>query len=102
MDELTTLATLGTVAGAAAITLVIVQYIKPLLPKIDTRLMVLVIALLLTQVAAIFTGAGDLQVHLLAVLNAFVAATSAMGAYEVTLRKGDEAKKAAAAEEADL
>lgn len=101
MEELTALATLGTTVVAAAVTLMIVQFIKPMLPKIDTRLMVLIVAAILTQIGACFINLGDPQTHLLALLNAFAAATSAMGTYEVTLKKGDDAKKAAAAAAAE-
>jgi len=101
MEDLQTLATLGTTVGAAAATLVIVQYVKPMLPKVDTRLMVLILAILFTQIFAIFTNAGDWPTHLIALINGFTAATSAMGTYEVTFKKSDVAKKEAklAAEE---
>jgi len=96
MDELKALATLATTVGATAATLAIVQAIKPLsfLQKIDTRLMVLIIALVLTQVGAYFSGSG-LELHLIGLINACVVTTSAMGTYEVTLKKGDDARKAA-------
>ena len=96
MDDLTALAVLATTVGATAATLAIVQAIKPLsfLQKIDTRLMVLIIALILTQVGAAFSG-GGLELHLIALINACVVTSSAMGTYEVTLKKGDDARKAA-------
>ena len=95
MDEITALAVLATTTGSTLVTLAIVQAIKPLsfLQKIDTRLMVLIIALVLTQVGAYFIGSG-LEMHLIGFLNAFIVTGSAMGTYEVTLRKGDDAKKA--------
>lgn len=93
--ELTALATLATTTGATLVTLAIVQAIKPLsfLQKIDTRLMVLIIAMILTQIGAYFIGSG-LEMHLIGLINGFVVTGSAMGAYEVTLRRGDDAKKA--------
>ena len=96
MDEITALAVLATTTGSTLVTLAIVQAIKPLsfLQKIDTRLMVLIIALILTQVGAYFVGSG-LEMHLIGFLNAFIVTGSAMGTYEVTLKKGDDAKKAA-------
>jgi uncharacterized membrane protein len=95
MDEIKTLSVLATTVGATLVTLAIVQAIKPLsfLQKIDTRLMVLIIALILTQVGAYFVGSG-LEMHLIGLINAFIVTSSAMGTYEVTLKKGDEAKKA--------
>lgn len=95
MEDLQTLATLGTTVGAAGSTLMIVQYVKPMLPKLDTRLMVLILAVLLTQIAAIWVGEGGWASHLIALINGFSAATSAMGAYEVTFKKSDVAKKVA-------
>jgi uncharacterized membrane protein len=95
MEELTTLAVLATTVGSTLVTLAIVQAIKPLsfLQKVDTRLMVLIIALILTQIGAYFVGSG-LEMHLIGFLNAFIVTGSAMGTYEVTLKKGDDAKKA--------
>lgn len=95
MDELTALATLATTTVATGLTLTIVQAIKPLsfLQKIDTRLMVLIIALILTQIGAYFIGSG-VEMHLIGFLNAFVVTASAMGAYEATFRASDDAKKA--------
>ena len=93
MEELTSLAILGTVAGATTMTLLIVQIIKGLLPAINTRLIVLIVALVLTQIPAFFIGA-DVQAHLIAVFNGLITTVSAMGTYEVTFKAGDEAKKA--------
>lgn len=94
MEEIQTLAVLGTTVGSTLVTLAIVQAIKPLwfLQKVDTRLMVLIIAMILTQVGAYFVGSG-LEMHLIGLINGFIVTGSAMGTYEVTLRKGDDAKK---------
>lgn len=81
---------LGTVAGATAATLMIVQLIKaPLdrLWKIPTRLVVYLIALVLMLVAQAFTGGLTWESGLLAAVNAAVVALSAYGAYEVTFKK---------------
>jgi len=82
---------LGTMGGAMAATLVIVQFLKvPLdsIRKIPTRFFVYFIALLIllfaeyiTQGTILFERAG------LIVLNAIIVTTAAMGAYEVTFRK---------------
>ena len=82
---------LGTTAGAAAATLLIVQYIKePLarLLRVNTRLLVLAVS------AAILFAAwalGDYErawsdVPLI-VINAFYVALMAMGAYDTALKK---------------
>ena len=94
MDELLTLATLFSVPAAALVTLAIVQAIKPFkwLQSIDTRLIALIIAAILMQVGAYFMGSG-LEMHLIALFNTFFTLTSAMGMYEMTFRKGDDAKK---------
>ena len=53
------------------------------------------IGLLSSKIKDIKSGSG-LQLHLIALFNTFVVMTSAMGTYEVTFKKGDEAKKLAA------
>jgi len=93
MNELITWAGLGTFAGAVAATLLIVQYVKPAFPSIDTRLMALAIALLI-QIGVTLIANGLAQDYALAVFNAVLVASSAMGAYQVTFASGDAAKKA--------
>jgi hypothetical protein len=93
MDDLMTWTNLGTLAGASAAVLLIVQYVKPLLPKLDTRLLALGLALVILEVATFISG-GAPQDYGLAVLNAVLVATSAMGAYQVTFAPIDAAKKA--------
>ena len=83
---------LATIAGAAAMTLLIVQLLK--LPidkvwKIPTRIVVYVIALIIMILAQIFTDGLTVNTALLTVFNAVIVALSAMGAYELTFRKID-------------
>ena len=81
---------LGTVAGATAATLMIVQLIKAPLDrvwKIPTRLVVYVIALLLMLTAQTFGGGLTWESGLLAAVNAAVVALGAYGAYEMTFAK---------------
>jgi len=89
---------LASIGGTAAAVLLIVQYIKRGLDKvrhIPTRAVVLVLAVgLQLGSAAVLHGLNWPDVPLL-VLNGFVAATSAMGMYEVTFAKGDAAHDAA-------
>jgi hypothetical protein len=92
MEDFMTWAGLLTVAGATAAVLLITQYIKPWLPKLDTRALVFILSILLTQGASFIIGT-SWQEHIIMFLNAFVVATAAMGAYEVTFKKSDEAKK---------
>jgi len=92
MNELITWAGLSTFAGAVAATLLIVQYVKPSFPSIDTRLMSLGIALLI-QIGVTIIAGGLAQDYALAVMNAVLVASSAMGAYQVTFASGDAAKK---------
>jgi len=80
------------VGGTAAAVLLIVQYLKELLDKIahiPTRLVVLVLAIGI-QIGsnAVLHGLNWPDVPLM-ILNGFVAATSAMGMYEVTFANGD-------------
>lgn len=81
---------MGTMAGAVAAVLIIVQYIKAPLDKvwkIPTRVVVYVIAFMLLMAADIVAGAVSWERTVLVLLNAFLVATSAMGAYEMTFKK---------------
>lgn len=81
---------LATITGAAAFTLLVVQFFKVPLDKIwkiPTRLLAYIIALLTMIVATAFTTGLDVQTILLAAANAFLAALTAYGAYEVTFAK---------------
>ena len=86
---------LASIAGAAAFTLLVVQFLKAPLDKIwkiPTRVFAYIIALLTMLVATAFTTGLDIQTALLAVVNAFIAALTAYGAYEVTFAKLDNNK----------
>lgn len=89
-----TWATLATVAGATAATLLVVQYIKAPLDKvghIPTRVLVYLIALLILVGAQAFTDGLTLDSLPLLLVNAFVVALAAMGAYQNTFGRGEEA-----------
>lgn len=92
MNELMTWANLGTLAGAMAAVLVIVQYVKPLIPKLDTRVLALVVSVIILEAATAISG-GTVQDYGLAILNAILVASAAMGAYEVTFKAVDDKKK---------
>lgn len=84
---------LVTIAGASLMTLLIVQFIKaPLdkLWKVPTAFVAYGIALAILIAAHTMTGGMSINMFLLCVLNAFIAATSAMGMYEKTFRKIEE------------
>lgn len=84
---------LVTIAGASLMTLLIVQFIKaPLdkLWKVPTAFVAYIIALAILVAAHTMTGGMSVNTFLLCVLNAFIAATSAMGMYEKTFRKIEE------------
>ena len=86
---------LASIAGAAAFTVLVVQFLKAPLDKIwilPTRVFAYIIALLTMLVATAFTTGLDIQTALLAVVNAFIAALTAYGAYEVTFAKLDNNK----------
>ena len=91
-----TWAYLATIAGAAAATLLIVQFLKVPLDKfchIPTRLFVYIVCLILMLLGTAFTIGLTVNNALLTAVNAFVAALTAYGGYEVTFAKID-AKKA--------
>ena len=93
MNELMNWTTLGTMAGATAAVLVIVQYVKPLIPKLDTRIMALILSAIVLEAATAISG-GGVQEYAIALLNSVIVASAAMGSYEVTFKASDEAKKA--------
>ena len=81
---------LGTIAGATAAVLMIVQLIKAPLDKVwklPTRLVVYVLALVLMLTAQVFNGGLTWQSGLLAAVNAVMVALAAYGSYEVTFAK---------------
>jgi hypothetical protein len=87
---------LATIAGAALATMLIVQLLKLPLDKvwkIPTRIIVFLIAAVVMLLATYFTQGLTWDSALLTVLNAVVAALTAMGGYELTFAKLD-AKKA--------
>ena len=86
---------LATIAGATAATLLIVQFLKLPLDKvwkIPTRIIAYVIALIIIILAQYFTAGLDARNALLCIVNAFVVALAAFGAYELTFARSDSAK----------
>ena len=87
---------LATILGATAGTLLVVQVCKfPLdkVWKIPTRFVAYFIALIIMETATYFTSGLDVSTAILNVLNAGIVCLAAMGAYEISFRKYDEAKK---------
>ena len=87
---------LATIAGAALATMLIVQLLK--LPidkvwKIPTRIIVFLIAACVMLLATYFTHGLSWNTALLTLLNAVIAALTAMGGYELTFAKLDAKKK---------
>lgn len=81
---------LATIAGAAALTLLVVQFIKAPLDKVwkvPTRFLAYIIALATMLVATALTTGLNVDNALLAAVNALLAAMSAYGMYEVTFAK---------------
>lgn len=81
---------LVTVAGASLMTLLIVQFIKAPLDrvwKVPTAFVAYMIALAILVAAHAMTSGMNANTFLLCLLNAFIAATSAMGMYEKTFKK---------------
>lgn len=81
---------LATIAGASALTLLIVQFLKVPLDSvfhIPTRILVYCIALVIMLVATALTTGLTIDNALLVAVNAIIAAVTAYGAYEVTFAK---------------
>lgn len=90
VGEPLTWAYLATIAGAAAFTLLIVQFLKAPLDrvwKIPTRMFAYIVSLAIMLVATAFTTGLTADSVLLVCANAFLAATAAYGAYEMTFAK---------------
>lgn len=84
---------LATIAGAAAFTLLIVQFFKVPLDKVwkmPTRVFAYLVALGIMLVATAFTAGLKWENALLVCANAFIAAMTAYGAYEITFKKMDK------------
>jgi hypothetical protein len=92
MSDLMSWTNLGTLAGATAAVLLVVQYLKPLLPWLHTRLLALILAVVLLEAVTAISG-GAIEAYGLALLNAVLVASSAMGAYQVMFAASDAAKK---------
>ena len=87
---------LATIAGAALATMLIVQLLKLPLDKvwkIPTRIIVFLIAAVVMLLATYFTQGLSWNLATLTVLNAVVAALTAMGGYELTFKKIEERKE---------
>ncbi len=81
---------LATIAGAAAFTLLIVQFFKAPLDKvwkIPTRVFAYIISLAIMLIATAFTTGLTAENALLVAANAFIAAMTAYGGYELTFSK---------------
>lgn len=84
---------LGTIAGATAATLLIVQFLKVPLDKVwkvPTRGLVYIIALVIMILAKVFTGAMTPGDYVLTAINAFLVSLSAYGSYELTFARFDK------------
>ena len=87
---------LATISGAALATMLIVQLLKLPLDKvwkIPTRIIVFLIAAIVMLLATYFTQGLTWNTALLTILNAVIAALTAMGAYELTFKKIEDYKK---------
>ena len=81
---------LATIAGAAVATMLIVQLLKLPLDKvwkIPTRIIVFLIAAAVMLLATYFTQGLSWNTAILTLLNAVIAALTAMGGYELTFAK---------------
>lgn len=88
---------LGTIAGAAALALLIVQFTKVPLDmvwKIPTKLLVYVVCLVVMLVATAITDGLTIDNAGLVAVNALLAAITAYGAYEVTFKHADKKQDA--------
>lgn len=81
---------LATIAGASMATMLIVQLLKLPLDKvwkIPTRIIVFIVAAIVMLLATFFTQGLTWDTAILTLLNAVIAALTAMGGYELTFAK---------------
>ena len=84
MEQIISVAYLATNAGAILFVLLVAQYTKPLLPqRFSVRLYVLILSLIILLAATAFVEP-TMEGFFLAVINSFIVAAAAMGAYENT------------------
>lgn len=84
---------LATIAGSSAFTLLVVQFLKAPLDtvlKMPTRAFAYCVSLAVMLVATAFTTGITPNSALLSVVNAFLSALTAMGAYEMTFAKTEK------------
>ena len=96
MTEFATWEFLGTNAGAVAMVLLIVQFIKAPLDKvwkIPTRALVYALALVILLAADAILHTLTWESVTLCLFNAVVVSAGSMGAYEMTFAKLDEKKE---------
>jgi hypothetical protein len=86
-----TWASMGTLAGAVIVILLITQYVKKWLGKFDIQLFVVLLAQIILQAVAFILGY-TWQEHIISIINAFIVATSAMGTFDSSIARV-EAKK---------
>jgi cell division protein FtsW (lipid II flippase) len=93
-NEFISWAYLGTMTGAVAATTLIVQFLKVPIDKvwkIPTRFIVYVFSALILVAAECITQGGITWARVgLILLNAIIAATAAMGSYEITFAKSEK------------
>lgn len=91
MEQVNDLATILSVAGTSAFVLLVTQYFKPYFKHtLNVRLFVLILSLVIQIGLTIVLVGADIQQLILAVVNSFISATSAMGAYEATFAKNED------------
>ncbi len=87
MEQINDLAQLATTAGCVAFVTILTQYIKPLLPeRLPVRVFVLIACLAVMLTVTVVMGA-SVERLLLAAVNAAIAASACLGAYEVTYNR---------------
>lgn len=89
MDQFFSWEMLATLAGAAAATGILTQFLKGLLPKLPTQWLSYIIALVILLVATAATGGigADWTVWAIVPLNAVLVSFSANGAYDALAKK---------------
>lgn len=95
MNEFYTWATIGTYAGAVALTAIIVQAFKGvgIMQKIPTQLFSYAVAAVLLICAQIFTGSFSVSEIFLCLVNAVVVSLASNGTFEAAMKTAAAMKK---------
>ena len=84
MNDFVTWAGLGSYAGAVTITTIVTQFLKkiPGVSKMNSQLLAFIVAVLILEASAVFSGGWQFETGVLSLVNGVVVALAANGTYD--------------------